>query len=213
MEFFISLNNSKVSKIMKLLTYIFSFAYLLTTSTLYSAETSESKISAVVNEKGILLRDVEHRVNLAARMNNIKMTPQVRKELKGRVRQVMIDEELQRQLGKKYSMEADKMEIESAWESMEGRLGLEKGHLKEYLASQKIPQRIVKEQIEANILWREYLQQRYLNNLQASDEDVRLEKAKIQSEKDQDQALLSEIVLNIKTPEEEEEARNKANQS
>src|SRR5262249_13543175 len=143
---------------------------------------------------------------------NIHMTPQVRQDLKKRILQVMIDEELQRQLGKKFNMEVDKTEIDSAWESMEKRMGLEQGQLKEYLASQKIPPRIVKEQIEANILWREYLQQRYLNNLQATDGDLKAEKAKIQSEKDQDQALLSEIVLNIKTPEQAEETKRKADQ-
>lgn len=195
---------------MKFLTYIFTLAYLLTASTSFATKSNESRIAAVVNDKSILLSDLDHRLNLLLKTTRMETTPEMRKNLRERILQQMIDEELQRQLAKKFEIEIEKNDLEAAWSSMEKRLEMAPGQLKEHLKTNKIPKRVVTDQLQATLEWQHYIHERYRNFIQVTKEDVKTEMDRIKADKDRDQALLSEIVLTYDSPEQAEQTRQKA---
>jgi peptidyl-prolyl cis-trans isomerase SurA len=100
--------------------------------------------------------------------------------------------------------------LDSAWNMMEQRLGLSKGQLVGFLKENNIPERLIKEQVLASYGWQRYVHERYGKDVRVEDTEVKAEMAKLQKNKEKNQALLSEIVLNYSTPEQAEEAKRKA---
>lgn len=197
---------------MKLLTYIFAFAYLFTLEPLQANKQSESGIAVIVNEKSILKSDLKARMRLVAKSSGLEFTPAYEKQAQDRVLQQMIDEVLQMEIVKKVDMEPKADQIKDAWQKMEKNAGLNDGELEKQLAAEHIPRRIVEDQIIASMGWGDYINERYRNVVQVNDSEVKNEVARLKNAKESDQALLSEIVLYYDSPEKAEETKAKASQ-
>lgn len=197
---------------MKLLTYIFTFAYFLTTSCSFAATNGESSIAAIVNDKGILVSDLNHRVNLLLKGSTTNVPPEMLKKFKEDVLNQMVDEILQQQLLKKFEISVEGPELEGARSNFEQRLGLESGQLSSYLKSNHIPARIVEEQLKASLGWQKYIAERYGKEANVTDSEVKTELQKLEKQKKTKQALLSEIVVKYDGAEKADEARKKADE-
>jgi peptidyl-prolyl cis-trans isomerase SurA len=198
------------AELMKLLTYIFAFAYFLTLTPTFAANSSESRIAAVVNHKSILTSDLNHRLKLVLKDSPAGASGAMLSNLRKELLNAMIDEKLQQLLVEKFEIKIDDSDVKSAWDTMEQRMGFERGQLNEFLKAQNIPDHIIKDQIRISMGWQHYLSERYGKDIQITDADVRSEMAKIEKNKEKNQALLSEIVLTYDSPEKEEEAKRKA---
>lgn len=198
------------AELMKLLTYIFSFAYFLTISPSFAAQSGESGIAAIVNDKSILTSDLNHRINLVVKASQSQVSPEMLKDLRKSVLEQMIDEALQLQIIAKFEIPVDGPEVDSAWGTMEQRLGIGRGELNGYLKKNNIPAKVVKDQIKAALGWQHYIMERYGKDIQVSDVEVKAELAKLEKKKEKNQALLSEIVLSYDKPEQEDEVKRKA---
>lgn len=195
---------------MNLLTYIFSFAYFLTITSVFAAPSGLSSIAAVINDKSILTSDLNHRVNIAVKTSGTKASGDELRQLRKTVLQDMIDEILQRQIMEKFGITVDGPEMDAAWGNLEARLGIAKGQLEHFLKANNIPPKVVIDQIRANLGWQHYILERYGKDVTVADAEVKTEMAKLQLNKEKKQALLSEIVFNYDSPEKADEARKKA---
>lgn len=198
------------AELMKLLTYIFSFAYFLTSTCVLAEKAGESSIAAVVNDKSILTSDLNHRVNLLVKSSQSKATAAMVSDLRKDLLKQMIDEALQRQQLDKYEIKVEGPEMDMAWGIMEQRLGIAKGQMDSFLKANGIPVKVVKDQLTASIGWQHYINGRYGKDVQVTDAEVKAELDRLEKNKQSNQALLSEIVFTYKTPEEAAEAKRKA---
>lgn len=196
---------------MKLLTYIFTFAYFLTTTSSFAAS-DEPSIAAIVNDKSILTSDLNHRLHLLLKGAEGQAQPEMVKKLRADILNQMIDEILQQQILKKFEIPVEGPELEGARATYEQRLGLQPGQLASYLKEQRIPQRIIEEQLKATIGWQKYISERYGKEANVTDAEVKAEMEKLNKQKQSKQALLSEIVVKYDSPEKADEARKKADE-
>lgn len=197
---------------MKLLTYIFSFAYFLTISCGPALSNNHSSIAATVNDKSILNSDVTHRINLLLRSSQGKPTAEQLKNLRKEVLQQMIDETLQLQTLDQVKIKVSAPEMDIAWGKLEQNLGLAKGQLHTFLKENNIPAKIVMNQIRSSLGWQQYIMEKYGREVQVTEAEIKAELATLEKRKQSNQVLLSEIVLNFQTPEQKAEAKAKANE-
>jgi len=207
------MNNILGAQLMKFLTYIFAFAYFLSIEQTFAEQKSESGIAVIVNDKSILSSDLNHRVNLLIKGTDVKVTPDMMKEVRRKVMEQMIDEALQLQIMKKFDITVEGPELDSAWGMMAERLGVPQGQLDAYLKENHIPIHVVKDQIKSALGWQKYISERYGKDVQVSDTEVKKELARIEKNKQKNQALLSEIVLSYDNPEQAQEAEKKAKEA
>ena len=195
---------------MKFLTYIFTLAYLFTSSSLLSERENHSDIVVVVNEKSILRSDLHHRIKLVAKNSGVELTPAIYSQFKDRVLNQMIDEVLQIDLAEKFNLTPSADQIKDAWHRMEKNYGMGEGELEVYLKSEQVPRRIIEDQIKAILGWQTYIHEKYDSLVQVNDIDIQNEMDRLNEEKSQDKALLSELVLYYDTPAEAEKTKAKA---
>ncbi len=177
------------------------------------AFTNEARIAAVVNESSILTNELESRIRLVMSSGGLENTPEVRSQIKQQVLKLMIDEHLQLQMAKKFEMLPSDEDVEQAYLVMEQRNGMQKGELDKFLRANQVSKSILLQQIKAGIGWRNYVQERYQRQVPINERDVKLAMDRLEVDKNQEQVLLAEILLNFdhESPKDEKAVLTQAN--
>jgi peptidyl-prolyl cis-trans isomerase SurA len=175
---------------------LLSLATFLFSSVSLWAE-NPTRIAAVVNHRIISETDLKHRVNLAIISSGAQDTPAAHKELARQVLNLMIEEQLQLQLGEEFKFGIDDDMLNSAIIEIEKQNGMEAGRLRGLLAQKNIPEPIIRNQIKANIIWREYIRGRYRDSVreQISEKEVTKMLDQIEAAKNTRRYALSEILI------------------
>jgi peptidyl-prolyl cis-trans isomerase SurA len=167
-------------------------------------------IVAVVNDKVISKRDFDHRINMALLSSGGEASEAQKKEIGEHILRLMIDEILERELGKKFKIDISDMDIDRSIEVLEAQNGMPKGGLQKLLESKNIPMRIMREHLKARQTWQEYIKAKYSDTIQVSDQEVQTFLEKIKKQKDAEHFLLSEIYLPFGSGTSEEQTRQYA---
>jgi peptidyl-prolyl cis-trans isomerase SurA len=178
-------------------TYFRAVAGLIILSALLplTAQAQVNLIAATVNNKVISTQDLHNRVKLAMISAGLPDNPQVRKEMETQVLKMLIDEHIQLQLGQDFSIKIDEASLNAAIRDIENQNNMPEGGLKKMLVSHGIPFSVMKTHLEASIIWREYIRERYRNLVQVSDEEVQRSLAERSANKKEARYALGEIVL------------------
>ncbi|AIL13529.1 hypothetical protein IM40_08615 [Candidatus Paracaedimonas acanthamoebae] len=192
----------------KLLKLLFITSCLISLPSFANGEIG--RIVAVIEDKIISQADLDHRLKLAILSSGLENTAANRKQLETQVLRVMIDELLKINKAKQFDIRASENDIEQAIKEIEHRNHMEEGTLKRLLQSNNIPLKILKNQMEADIVWREYIQARYYNSVQISERELDRAIEKFAQKKDQPQFLLAEIFLDVDNPSQQEEVKKRA---
>ena len=192
----------------KLLKFSLIVNFLISLSSLANGEVG--RIIAVVEDKMISQADLEHRLKLAILSSGLVNTAANRKQLESQVLRVMIEELLKINKAKQFDIRASKNDTEQAIKEIEHRNHMEEGALKKLLQANNIPLKVLQVQMEADIVWREYIQARYYNSIQISERELARATEKFAQKKDQPQFLLAEIFLDVDNPSQEEEIKKRA---
>ncbi len=168
------------------------------------------EIAAVVNDRIISVSDLKHRMKLALLSSGLEDSPEVRKHLQEQIIKAMIDEALQLSTTEKYDIKINNAEVLQAFNDFENRANMKPGQLKELLVSHHIPLEVFYNQIRANLAWREYIQARYRDTIQISDQDIERSHRQFEVKKDKPQLLLGEIFLSVGSEEEEKRVEEQA---
>ncbi|MBN9412545.1 MAG: peptidylprolyl isomerase [Candidatus Paracaedimonas acanthamoebae] len=198
----------KGQKMQKLLKFSFIISCLINIPIFASGEIG--RIVAVVEDKIISQADLENRLKLAILSSGLENTPAHRKQLESQVIRVMVDELLKINRAKQFDIHASENDIEHAIKDIEHRNQMEEGTLKKLLQSNHIPLKILKTQMEADIVWREYIQARYYNSVQISERELERASEKFAQKKDQPQFLLAEIFLEVDASSQEADVERRA---
>jgi peptidyl-prolyl cis-trans isomerase SurA len=167
----------------------------LLVNNLSAANKVESSLAAVAGNESILKNELEARIKLTILTSGMKNTPEVRKEIRDQILKTMIDELLQIQWAAQFKLEVRDDEIDAAMARLEEQNNMKPGNLKMFLKENNIPVSVMRQQLKANLIWHDYIRQRYSSMVQVSDEEVETKKQEQQAMKDKETMLLAEIVL------------------
>ena len=169
------------------------------------------RIATVVNDQIISLYDLNMRLTMVALFSGLQNTPETRKRLLPQVLRTLIDEELKRQEAKRLDLVITDKEVEAVIWNLEKNNKLPKGGLKNLLVKQKVEISILKNQIKADISWKELVNGRYGRLVTISDEEIEEVLSEILNSEGKPEYLISEIFLPIDQPENEVDVTALAN--
>lgn len=190
---------------------------------------SPYRIAAVVNNTIISQADLMNRLRFAALSSGLEPTTANLEKMKSQMLRVMIDEQLQLQIGKRYGLEIDPEHIKATIRDIEESSGLPAEAIPTMMAENKIPLKTFEDQIRAQLTWLIFIREKYplktledqlgkkehsefAPSLQIADWEIEQE-IKLQKEKEtKKQYHLAEIVLPFDHPDQEEEVKNNLNQ-
>lgn len=202
---------------------------LMSFGTLKADVPSSSRIAAVVNNSIITQADLLNRLRFAAISSGLDPTPENLERIKSQILHIMIDEQLQLQVGKQYGIEITKDHIQAAIKDIEENNGMSEGATARMMEANHIPFKTLEDQVKAQLIWLIFIREKYPlktfedqmrkkthqdfspPSLQVSDweidQELKLQKAK----ETKTQYHLAEIVLPFDRPEQEESVKSNLN--
>lgn len=165
-------------------------------------------IGAVVNEDIITELEVRDRLKLALVTTGLSDAPQVRRQLLPRIVQNLIDESLQEQEAKRYSILVSPEEIDGAVASLEKERGRPTGSLIGFLEQQGVPARTFRDQLSAQIAWSKLVGKRVRKGVNVSSEEIDAEIERIMNPSaKREELLIASLILPVDSPDAEENTR------
>lgn len=177
--------------------WILSFVVALVLGSTFSVITPArgATIAATVNNKVISAQDLNKRIKLAMISSGMPDTAETRKQLREQILNMMINEQIQLQLGEEYKIKIDEATLMASIRDIEHQNNMSGGGLKKMLVKQGIPFALMKQHLEASIIWREYVRERYRHLVQVSDTDVERAMGELSASNKETRYHLAEIVL------------------
>ncbi|MDP4840766.1 MAG: peptidylprolyl isomerase, partial [Alphaproteobacteria bacterium] len=129
-------------------------------------------IAATVNNKAISGQDLNNRIKLALISSGMPDTDETRRQLHEQILNMMINEQIQLQLGAEYKIKIDEATLMASIRDIEHQNNMPEGGLKKMLLTHGIPFVLMKQHLEASIIWREYIRERYRHLVQVSEAEV-----------------------------------------
>ena len=154
-----------------------------------------ARIAATVNNKAISARDLDGRIKLAIISSGLTNDSKTRQQLREQVLNMMINEQIQLQLGEEYKINIDEATLMASVRDIETQNNMSDGGLKKMLAKNDISFSLMKKHLEASVIWREYVRERYRHLVQVSDRDVERALQELKSNNNETRYHLAEIAL------------------
>ena len=186
---------------------------------------SSSRIAAVVNNRVITKADLMNRLRFATVSSGLEPTPENFEGIKPQMLRVMIDEQLQLEIGRKYKIELSDDHIKAAIKDIEQGNGMPEGTIAQMMKDNNIPAKTLEDQLRAQLIWLIFIREKYplktledqvrkkynqdtAPSLQIADWEIEQE-IKFQKEKEtKTQYHLAEIVLPFDHPDQEKSVEN-----
>ena len=121
---------------------------------------------------------------------------------------MMIDEKLQLAAGEAAKIQISDADIQDAIKRLEEVNGMPKGYISQLMTENHIPLKTLEDQIKANLIWIQYVREKYSPALQIAEAEVERELALHKEKETKTQYHLAEIVLPFEDAEQEERAKN-----
>ena len=138
----------------------------------FSGKTYEVKIVAKVNNEIITNIDLENRLKMALNLSNLPDDPEIRKKLKPRVLDSLIDESLKIQEANRLGVFVTNKEVVEQINRLEERLKIDKNTLLENYKTKKIPEITIINQIRSQLLWEKILYSIVIKNVTVSEKKI-----------------------------------------
>lgn len=163
------------------------------------------RIAAIVNDEVISGYDVEQRVDLVIFTSNLENTADIRRRLRGQILRGLIDETLQLQAAKRYSIKVRKSDLKQAYRMIESQNKLPPGGLDRYLAATGVSKAALDAQLQASISWTKLVQRRLGRKVQVGEEEVDEVLDRLKANAGKLEFKISEIFLPVDTPNQDTE--------
>lgn len=160
------------------------------------AQDASTRIAAVVNDEVITSQDVDDRINLVLATGGVPNTPEIRRRLTPQVVRGMVDERLQLQEAKRLNVTAGDKDVDQALETIAKRNNLDLAGLERALAERGVADRILRDQIRAQIAWGRVVGRELRPKVAVTRSQVQLA-LKNQGQGGETELLLSEILLPV----------------
>ncbi|MFM7631393.1 MAG: peptidylprolyl isomerase [Alphaproteobacteria bacterium] len=174
------------------------------------AARAETSIAARVGDAIITTHDVETRLKILFLSSKMPEDERVKNQLRQQIRELLIDEEVQRQAAKRADITIDDADIKKTFAGIEQRNAIAPGQLVPEMAKKGIDEDTLKKQVLATLGWQRIMQKNYQDQMAISDADVAITKARMQRNQGKTEYYLSEILLFVNTPQQEDDMRKNA---
>ncbi|MFM7622678.1 MAG: SurA N-terminal domain-containing protein, partial [Alphaproteobacteria bacterium] len=171
------------------------------------AARAETSIAARVGDAIITTHDVETRLKILFLSSKMPEDERVKNQLRQQIRELLIDEEVQRQAAKRADITIDDADIKKTFAGIEQRNAIAPGQLVPEMAKKGIDEDTLKKQVLATLGWQRIMQKNYQDQMAISDADVAITKARMQRNQGKTEYYLSEILLFVNSPQQEDDMR------
>lgn len=168
------------------------------------------QVAAIVNDDVISTYDLDQRVKLVLSSSGVQPTTEIMDKVRGQVLRALVDERLELHEARKFDITVSEDEIKSSINDIAKRNNISFDSITQMLARSGVQEKTLYEQIRAETAWNKLINQKYGPRIFISDEDVDAELQRQLDNFNETQYLVSEIVLNVNDPSEEEDVRRTA---
>ena len=162
------------------------------------------KATAIVNNAVLTGTDVDQRIALVVALNNIKLSPEDRDQLRLQIVRQLIDETLQIQEAKNNDITVTTTEIDQGFARVARNFKRTPDQMRAYLRQVGSSEKSMKRQIEGELAWSRLLRSRVEPFINVGDEEVKAILDRLEAAKGTDEYHLKEIYLSA-TPDREAE--------
>jgi peptidyl-prolyl cis-trans isomerase SurA len=171
---------------------------------------SVQRIAAIVNDELITAYDLESRMKLVMFSTRLSDTGETRRRIRPQVLRTLIDERLQLQEARRRNISVSKRDITRARAAIEKQNKLPKNGLDTMLERNGIPLDSMEAQLRAGIAWSKLLGRRLRPRITIGEDEIDETLERILTRQGQTEYRLSEILLAVDGPEQEENVRRTA---
>jgi len=168
------------------------------------------RIAAVVNDRVISALDVVERMKFIMFSTGIPNTPENQRRISQQVLRSLVDEEMQLQETERLGIRVVAADIDKAMRTLEERNKMRPGELQTLLQRRGISVATLRRKMEAEISWGRTVGRRLRREARISDDAIDDELQRIEALLNQPQFRVSEILLNIDDPDQEQQVRQSA---
>jgi peptidyl-prolyl cis-trans isomerase SurA len=167
-------------------------------------------VVAIVNDQAISTYDVRQRASLLLAGSGLEVSGEALERAQAQALRDLIDERLQMQEAREKKVTVDKSTVDRTLADIARSNGTDPTSLQRQLAGQGINIQTLREQIEADVVWRRLVGGRFGSRVRISDVQVNDALARISANAAKPQFLVSEILLAADTEEEFAQANQAA---
>jgi peptidyl-prolyl cis-trans isomerase SurA len=171
---------------------------------LAQAATAQQRIAAVVNDEVVSLQDLNDRLDLVMFTSGVGDTPDARRGLTPQVLRGLVEESLQMQEAERLGIGVSDQEIEQALANIAERNSMEVPAMRRLLANAGISFRTLLGQIRSQIAWVKVVNQQVRPRVNVTIDQLDLAVQEARLSERQPEFLLSEIVLPVDNPSQED---------
>ncbi len=168
------------------------------------------RIAAIVNDEVISAHDLEERLRLVLASAEVSDTTLNRRRLRVSVLRRLVDEKLQVQEGRRLNIRLTSEQIDRAIELLAKQNNTTVDGLETMLARRDIRLGSLLTRIRADLVWSTLLARRYAGTIQIGDDEIDEVIARLDADKGKPEHRISEILLTVNDPDEDEEVRRNA---
>ena len=168
------------------------------------------RAAAVVNDEVISILDVIMRIRLAIVGSGVKDDPETRDRIGREVLNRLIDERLQLQEAARLDIDVPEEQVEQALGVLADQNSMSRDEFMSALQRSRILPSVLLEQIRAELAWRAIVQIRLMPSVVVSEEEVDAVAQRITSRDTGKEYRVSEILLPVENPSQEEAVRQRA---
>lgn len=170
----------------------------------------QQRIVALVNDEVISLRDINQRARVIMTTARLPDTPEVQRAVREQAMRSLIDERLQMQEAKRRGLSVSQQELDNAIGLIERQLGIPAGRFEQFAERSGIDPNIFINQVRAELTWARMIRARMSATVTVTDQEVDEAIAKLRSSAGQTEELISEILVAVDNPDQEEPQRQAA---
>ncbi|HEY4343519.1 MAG TPA: peptidylprolyl isomerase [Parvibaculum sp.] len=166
---------------------------------------SAQGIAAVINDQIVSRYDLEQRVKLIMVTSGIPNTPENKNRIEGQVLRSLVDETLEKQEAKRLEIKVEQSEIDKQLEGIAKRANMTMEQIDKFLKENDVSRSSLVNQIQADIAWNKVVSQQFGPLVTVGDEEISEILKRLKDESDQPRYLVSEILLTVDSPAQEQE--------
>jgi Parvulin-like peptidyl-prolyl isomerase len=166
-----------------------------------------NRIAAVVNDDIITTQELIGRMQLALVYSGIRDSADARRRVAPQVLRKLIDEHLQMQEAARLKISLTPSEVDAGIAMIEQQNGMPRGALLDGLRQSGLDPQLARDQIKADLTWMRLTNRVLLTQAKVGDQEVYDRLETIKERQGQPEYLLSEILLPVDNPGQEDEAR------
>lgn len=186
---------------------LFCFALLMTAVGPATAQQETVRIAAVVNDDVVSVHDLVSRIEMVLQTSDLPDSPEVRQRLAPQILRSLIDEKLQLQEAERLSLNVTDNEVEEALRRLEQQNNIPQGEFDQFIQQVGINPETIHQQVRASLAWGKIIAQRVRPQVRVTEEEAEEVLSRMRAEGTQPRYLLSEIVLGVDNPRQEDEIR------